>query len=138
MEELIGCGKFGADIRTRGLAQNLPNRSTTRSGRHRFSSLAGDLRGHAAAEYCQLRGGTEGETAMGLLIELIVLGAVFWWLYRCVITPWRCRRRGSVVTGSHDAGVWVNPVKWTKIVVELEGEMEPEGTIEARDRRPGP
>ncbi|MDF5756911.1 hypothetical protein [Spongiactinospora sp. TRM90649] len=66
---------------------------------------------------------------MGVLIELIVVGAIFWWLYRCVIDPWRTRRTGSTVTGAHDAGVWVNPVRWAEIIVELEED--------AGDRRRG-
>ncbi|GAA3611195.1 hypothetical protein GCM10022419_115230 [Nonomuraea rosea] len=68
---------------------------------------------------------------MGLLIELLVVAAACWWLYRCVVNPWRTRRSGAVVSGEHDAGVWVNPVRWAQIVAELEGDPE------ARDRGKG-
>ncbi|WP_113698886.1 hypothetical protein [Nonomuraea lactucae] len=66
---------------------------------------------------------------MGFLVALIVAGAVFWWLYWCVVNPWRTHRHprrtrhaGPAVTGAHDAGVWVNPVVWARIIADLEGE----------------
>nr|SBO97943.1 hypothetical protein BN4615_P7459 [Nonomuraea gerenzanensis] len=46
---------------------------------------------------------------------------------------WRKRHSPPPPTGAHDAGVWVNPVRWARIVAELE---EDERKGEARqDRR---
>ncbi|GIH98384.1 hypothetical protein Pta02_03930 [Planobispora takensis] len=68
---------------------------------------------------------------MELFLEVIAGAAVIWWLCRCAVRSRRDRRAGPPVSGSHDAGVWVNPGRWAQIVAEL----DPEGR-EQRPRRP--
>ncbi|WP_344475141.1 hypothetical protein [Nonomuraea monospora] len=71
---------------------------------------------------------------MELLLQLIVLGVLVWWLSRTARRMWRKHQAPPPPTGEHDAGVWVNPVRWARIVAELE-EEEREGEAQQRDRR---
>jgi hypothetical protein len=61
---------------------------------------------------------------MGLFFEVIIVGAVVWWLCLRFI---RSRREHEVERpppGSHDSGVWVDDWAWTRIVSDLEKDSD--------------
>jgi hypothetical protein len=62
---------------------------------------------------------------MGLFFEVIIVGAVVWWL---CLRYLRSRRERQVEQepppGSHDSGVWFNDWAWTRIVADLEKDSD--------------
>ncbi|HEY7485831.1 MAG TPA: hypothetical protein VH912_15300 [Streptosporangiaceae bacterium] len=63
---------------------------------------------------------------MGMFFEVIIVGVAIWWLGRLAFRYWKARQADrAAATGAHDAGVWVNEVRWAEIVAGLENDLKP-------------